>query len=135
MSENTCTVLYEGWQMECCGTPFCIGDTVLWPITNRKDGKVIGSDMFIPYYYEAHSSDYQNISMLQGIVTQIDVLYQTYELAIDGKYYTPVSGFTRPAEKANGDDIENHDPPFHSYIVQLKNISIRPAEQSEITFR
>ncbi|MGV2917995.1 DUF6578 domain-containing protein [Streptomyces alfalfae] len=25
-------VLYEDWQMECCGTPFAVGDEVAWPL-------------------------------------------------------------------------------------------------------
>ncbi|MFF4395986.1 DUF6578 domain-containing protein [Streptomyces sp. NPDC001480] len=24
--------LYEGWQMECCGRPFSVGDEVTWPV-------------------------------------------------------------------------------------------------------
>ncbi len=27
-----CTVLYEGWQMQCCGQPFGIGDMVKWDV-------------------------------------------------------------------------------------------------------
>ncbi|MEV0220523.1 DUF6578 domain-containing protein [Streptomyces sp. NPDC050704] len=25
-------VFYESWQMECCGTPFSVGDEVTWPL-------------------------------------------------------------------------------------------------------
>ncbi|MFF3919402.1 DUF6578 domain-containing protein [Streptomyces sp. NPDC001852] len=25
-------VFYENWQMECCGTPFAVGDEVAWPL-------------------------------------------------------------------------------------------------------
>lgn len=27
-----CTVLYEGWQMQCCGQPFSIDDMVKWDV-------------------------------------------------------------------------------------------------------
>lgn len=31
-------VLYADWQMECCGTPFAVGDEVAWPLLVLADG-------------------------------------------------------------------------------------------------
>ncbi|MFJ7148008.1 DUF6578 domain-containing protein [Streptomyces sp. NPDC100445] len=32
-------VFYEDWQMECCGTPFAVGDEVAWPLAVHGDGE------------------------------------------------------------------------------------------------
>ncbi|MFE0178659.1 DUF6578 domain-containing protein [Streptomyces sp. NPDC059002] len=31
-------VLYADWQMECCGTPFAVGDEVAWPLLVQTEG-------------------------------------------------------------------------------------------------
>ncbi|MFF8395976.1 DUF6578 domain-containing protein [Streptomyces sp. NPDC016172] len=35
-------VFYEGWQMECCGTPFSVGDEVSWPLLLLDADTVLG---------------------------------------------------------------------------------------------
>ncbi|MDN3020657.1 DUF6578 domain-containing protein [Streptomyces sp. S.PB5] len=35
-------VFYEDWQMECCGTPFSVGDEVSWPLLLVSDGETPG---------------------------------------------------------------------------------------------
>ncbi|NUP17412.1 MAG: hypothetical protein HOZ81_15165 [Streptomyces sp.] len=35
-------VFYESWQMECCGTPFRVGDEVSWPLQLRDADDVCG---------------------------------------------------------------------------------------------
>ncbi|MEU3886943.1 DUF6578 domain-containing protein [Streptomyces sp. NPDC029041] len=35
-------VIYEDWQMECCGTPFSVGDEVSWPLLLEDAGHVFG---------------------------------------------------------------------------------------------
>ncbi|MFJ4813846.1 DUF6578 domain-containing protein [Streptomyces sp. NPDC088801] len=35
-------VFYEDWQMECCGTPFAVGDEVSWPLLLLDPGIVLG---------------------------------------------------------------------------------------------
>ncbi|MFE0253329.1 DUF6578 domain-containing protein [Streptomyces sp. NPDC059010] len=35
-------VFYESWQMECCGTPFQVGDEVSWPLLLRDADDVCG---------------------------------------------------------------------------------------------
>jgi hypothetical protein len=33
-------VFYEDWQMECCGTPFAVGDEVAWPLVAYDAGDI-----------------------------------------------------------------------------------------------
>ncbi|CAM5745449.1 hypothetical protein SAFG77S_12779 [Streptomyces afghaniensis] len=35
-------VIYEDWQMECCGTPFSVGDEVSWPLLLQDADRVFG---------------------------------------------------------------------------------------------
>ncbi|MET7731519.1 DUF6578 domain-containing protein [Streptomyces sp. NPDC005402] len=35
-------VFYADWQMECCGTPFSVGEDVGWPLLFRAAGDVLG---------------------------------------------------------------------------------------------
>ncbi|GGN84792.1 hypothetical protein GCM10011579_075110 [Streptomyces albiflavescens] len=35
-------VFYADWQMECCGTPFSVGDEVNWPLLLRSSQEVLG---------------------------------------------------------------------------------------------
>lgn len=57
---HQCVVLYEDWQMQCCGVPFKIGDTVRW-IVMKSDSYNPPVDVgTIDYYYEAHNLDLVN---------------------------------------------------------------------------
>ncbi|MGW3915178.1 DUF6578 domain-containing protein [Streptomyces sp. NPDC005070] len=35
-------VFYADWQMECCGTPFSVGDEVTWPLLLDEGGETLG---------------------------------------------------------------------------------------------
>lgn len=56
-----CTIFYECWQMECCGTPFAIGDTIKWLVMETEQLNIPVDVGKINYCYEAHSSDWHNI--------------------------------------------------------------------------
>lgn len=49
-----CTVTYDCWQMECCGTPFSVGDTVKWFVkaydTVERERSDILSDSLKTYF-------------------------------------------------------------------------------------
>ena len=44
------SVYYDGWQMDCCGEPFKIGDMVQWDCVKSNNDFLVQAD----YYYEAH---------------------------------------------------------------------------------
>ncbi|MGW0596798.1 DUF6578 domain-containing protein [Streptomyces sp. NPDC002776] len=37
-------VFYADWQMECCGTPFSVGDEVSWPLLLNDSGDLLDGD-------------------------------------------------------------------------------------------
>ena len=73
---DICTVFYESWQMECCGEPFVVGDNVKWLVCRGAIiNGIIGLGK-IDYFYEGHSSDWENIFVLEGKVESIKILFE-----------------------------------------------------------
>lgn len=64
--------------MECCGTAFSIGNTVKWFVckTDQLNASIDVGE--INYCYEAHSSDWNKLFVLEGKVEEIKILYQKY---------------------------------------------------------
>ena len=72
--KTCCTVLYEGWQMQCCGQPFRIGDMVRWDVFAFNE-TIIDIPQTIEYIYDAHYETSDGLLTLQGIVHQINAIY------------------------------------------------------------
>ncbi len=130
-----CTVLYEAWQMKCCGDPFCKNDVVKWLVC--KAGNLItGIDIGeVDYCYEAHSSEWTNLYVLEGIVEEIKILYEKHAPSKNNpNLLVPISGELVEAEKVEGFE-EWDDMQASGYLVLLKEYTIRPAEKSEVSFK
>jgi len=62
--ENYYTVLYEGWQMQCCSQPFSINDMVRWDVfTFNKT--LTDVNQTIEYIYDAHYETSDGLHILQ----------------------------------------------------------------------
>ena len=132
-----CNVYYETWQLECCGTVFSIGDTVKWLVCKAEQIDTPINIGEIDYYYEAHSSDWENIFVLEGKVETIKILYEQYEykqIENDGRLLIPVDGKLVDAECASGFEEKIDDMQASAYVVCLKDCVIRPAKSEEVTF-
>lgn len=131
-----CTVFYESWQMECCGTGFSIDDRGKWLVNKIKQPITVGNIGEINYCYEAHSSDWQNIFVLEGKVETIKILYQSYVPSEDNpRLMIPVGGKTVDTEKARGFEKEVDDMEASGYIVTLSEYTIRHANKEEVPFK
>jgi hypothetical protein len=69
-------VFYEDWQMECCGSPFSVGDEVGWPLVaadaqDVRDGLRYGAEAWV----ENHG-DPEHTAV--GRVRAIDLVHQEY---------------------------------------------------------
>ncbi|MGW5540088.1 DUF6578 domain-containing protein [Streptomyces sp. NPDC003998] len=69
-------VLYEDWQMECCGTPFAVGDEVSWPLVAYdaeavREGRGYGAEAWM----ENHGGPDETTV---GRVRAIDLVHQEY---------------------------------------------------------
>lgn len=133
---SNCIVFYEDWQMECCGTAFSTGDRVKWSVyqCNQLNSPVnVGK---VDYCYEAHDSDWTKLSILEGKVRCIKILYQKYiPSEEDPKLLDPVDGILKESEIAKGFDEPYDGMDACGYIVEIENYSVRPAQREEITFQ
>lgn len=93
-----CTVFYDSWQMECCGTPFSVGDIVKWLVLKAEQLNTPVNVGAINYCYEAHSSDWQNIFVLEGKVATVYKGNIIKNLIMDCQSYTKY----RPNETTGG---------------------------------
>lgn len=122
--EKYCTVLYEGWQLQCCGQPFSIDDTVKWDIFafNKTLADV---HQTIEYIYDAHYETSDGLLTLKGTVHQINAIYTKYKSSADNpRLLIPVSSLLRSVVKADGYEEEINEMTFNSYIVVLKDVGI-----------
>lgn len=120
-----CTVLYEGWQMECCGQPFSIGDVVKWDVF-AFNKTLTDVTQTIEYIYDAHYETSDGLLTLQGTVYQINAIYTKYKSSTDNpQFLIPVSSLLKSIVKADGDEEEMNGMTFNSYIVVLRDVSIK----------
>ncbi|WP_338061088.1 DUF6578 domain-containing protein, partial [Streptomyces kanamyceticus] len=61
-------VLYADWQMECCGTPFAVGDEVTWPLLVLSGG---GDGL---YGMDGMDGWQEDFSEIEGPVVALDSL-------------------------------------------------------------
>lgn len=137
MSYN-CKVFYDSWQLECCGYPFGIGDTVKWLVHELgEDGLNSPVDMGrVDYCYEAHSCEWQKLFMFEGKVERIQTLYQKYEPSKDNaKYLVPVGGKLVESQRAQGYEKDMDGLKATGYLVSISGPAVRPARKEEVTFK
>lgn len=133
---NNCIVLYEDWQFECCGEDFEVGSNIKWLVLNVESIEMPIKTDKIDYYYEAHSSDYEKLLVLKGTIKQIKSLYEKYKTSDDNpRLLVPADGVLVDIHSSKGKKNKKDDMKFSSYLVYIENYSIRPALESEVTFR
>ena len=136
--DNKCAVFYDSWQLECCGRPFGIGDTVKWLVLEMGDDELNSPvDMGrVDYCYEAHSSEWQQLFVLEGRVERIQILYQKYEPSKDNaRYLVPTGGKLFDAQHVEGFEKDIDELKATGYLVSLSSFAIRPARKEEVTFK
>ncbi|MDD6313110.1 MAG: hypothetical protein PUB08_06600 [Firmicutes bacterium] len=129
---NKCIVLYEDWQMKCCGEDFSVNSKIEWLVCNGSEIKLPIKTDDIDYYYEAHSSDYKNLFVLEGNIKEIKAFYQKYEPTTENpKRLVGVDGILYDI-KSSRDIVDNKENmAFSAYLVYIENFSIRPALENE----
>ena len=79
------TVLYDEWEMACCGSPFEIGYNIEWTVSkvNKKDMDCLDKDQKIKnlapyfitdYHYESHIPYSPDFLILSGIISKITII-------------------------------------------------------------
>jgi len=126
------TVLYEGWQMECCGTQFKIGDSVKWTVNNASNINDIEGVENIDFIEDHHDDTESSRDMwiLTGKVESISLLYNRYKE--ENNILVPVA---RKLIKTNDteqreSDIDNFR--FSDFIVELSDAKTRVATKQDL---
>lgn len=129
---DKCAVFYESWQMECCGDPFQVGGRVKWlvfPCTTLNTPVDMGQ---VDFCYEAHDPDWRRLSVLEGTVEQIQILYERHTPSAENpRLLLPVDGRLFPAELAEGFEEPVDGMQVSGYLVLLRGCSVRPAEAAD----
>lgn len=80
---NKCIVFYENWQKQCCGKDFSNSNKIKWLVCDGSEIKLSIKVDNIDYCYEAHSSNYKNLFVLEGTIDWIKAFYEKYEITKD----------------------------------------------------
>ena len=133
---NNCIILYKNWQFECCGEDFEIGNNIKWLVLDVEGIDIPTETDKIDYYYEAHSSDYEKLFVLEGKIKQIKAVYEKKRTVNDNpRLLVPADGVLEDIHSSKEKTEQKDGMKFSSYLVYIENYSIRPALKSEVTFR
>lgn len=131
-----CAVFYEQWQMECCGTPFAVGDTIRWLVDTTTDLNTAIDVGKIDYCYEAHSDEWEKLYVFTGRVHGIKILYERFEREKEGSpMMKRVDGMLMDTEAVDGSEDDVNEMQASGYIVHLADAEIRPAKKDEVSFQ
>lgn len=122
-----CRVFYTCWQMQCCGDPFKIGDTIKWTVV--KDYQLILSDDVtlddLDYVYEAHDHT-AKLFNFTGVVKRIWGLYEKYETSDKDPNFPLVSthGELIEIDSVDGEEEPIGELEISGYVVELENCEV-----------
>jgi hypothetical protein len=125
MDVKEITVLVEAWQMQCCGTAFNIGNKIEWDVVpwTFDIPPVVGLTP-IDYLYDSHNDGDGNLLKITGIVTEIHLMYEIYELDTNKNVQKPVSGkLIKCNREADGWHKNMEEYIFTAYLVKLIHTS------------
>ena len=71
-----CTVFYAVWQMQCCGTPFSIGDKVEWTVLSNNAFNSPVDIGKIDYCYDAHYAKGDKVRLKKSRYFTINFFHQ-----------------------------------------------------------
>ncbi len=118
-----CNIYYEGWQIQCCGEPFKIGERVHW--TGESYDYDI-KDFHINFNEDHHAHQSLNI---EGTVTRIVAVTSEEEPNKRSYSFEEVNLLFEDIQEADGYESEKEDTDkihfiFWGYIVTLQNVEV-----------
>jgi hypothetical protein len=132
-------VSYEDWQMQCCGDPFKIGDSIDWLVYKWSGNSLDTEDSLIgiDFIYDAHGTRVDNeMFSLHGVVIEIQAEYYKTELRLHPRIHSgqkPVPTFVYEKScsvtLADGKDKDIDGLEFGSYRVTLQDCVLLPVNR------
>lgn len=122
-----CSVYYEAWQLQCCGSPFSVGDTVEWSCILPEAYKN-AHGILIDFEEEHHGFATHTIT---GIVEKIIAERSEFPKGERETWYNRAKCVHEEIPSANGweskrKDDDNTDFTFWGYIVELHDVIVKP---------
>ncbi|NDV66677.1 DUF6578 domain-containing protein [Bacteroides sp. 224] len=118
------TIIIEAWQMQCCGTPFQVGDAVEWTVIKWGNEKLLVDVGKIDFYYENHADIDTQIFKLKGNVTSILAIHYAYRKSKTSNLMIPASGITVEKTQVDGWDKKVDEKELYAYFVCLTDCEI-----------
>ncbi|WP_328539092.1 DUF6578 domain-containing protein [Streptomyces sp. NBC_00344] len=85
-------VMYDDWAMECCGTPFSVGDEVVWDVARDTGGCPGGDDGTGVLRVATHGTGAPVVDRLAGRVRSIQVVTEGFAVSPEDGGYRRVPG-------------------------------------------
>ena len=129
---DECTVFYDAWQMQCCGEPFSVGDEVSWTcVVPVHPGVASGR---IVDFYEDHHKDFSH--KIKGMVSNIVSQFSDSDKGKKKISYDSEWIYEKEITNADGwncgrDVDETKERTIWGYIVELKDVTVKPLEENE----
>lgn len=126
---NDCTIYYESWQIQCCGKPFSVGDSVGWTVCSPSKIKNAHGVM-LDFDEDHHGFPTHRI---EGVITKIIVERSEFPKGMKETWYDRANVIHEEIQTANGQesslpDDESTERTFWGYIVTLKDVTVKPLE-------
>lgn len=121
-------VWVQGWQMQCCGDPFTVGDEVEWTLDADPDTDwleaALGTDLAsrIAYAEDHHGGLPDETPVTRSKVLAIKTAHGRYApLTPDGKTLYPVAGSAvmRSVDRVDGSESDLPEMPLNGYVVEV----------------
>lgn len=114
-------VVYEGWQMECCGNPFKVGDAVKWSVIEPANPGYLADIGIatVDFFEEHHHDTTERQLLLSGTVSSIRLLYFTY--MPHGNTLIPSKPMLVDARDTEQSHKDIGDYRFSAYVVEISD--------------
>lgn len=119
-------VWVDGWQLECCGDPFAVGDVVTWDCTDADDewlASTLGPQAArtIRFAEQHHDEPAADHPVVRGTVVGIQAAFCRYAPGPDPTLLQPVpgSGVLRAIRSTGTGDEDPSGAHFLGYVVTL----------------
>lgn len=124
---DECTIYYESWQLQCCGKPFAVGDTVEWTCVMPEEYKN-AHGIIIDLVEEHHGFATHTVT---GVVTRIIAERSEFPKGKREIRYEKARTIKEELKHADGWEMdlkgdETTERTFWGYIVELKDAIVKP---------
>ncbi len=128
---DECNVYYESWQIQCCGDPFAIGDKVEWT-GFMPYGCKNAHGIILDFLENHHGGSSHRIT---GTVSKIIAERSEFPKGKREVWYERANVIHEEIQSANGrecelPDDETTERTFWGYIVELKDVTVKPFSEN-----